>query len=190
MKAIVIEEPGKIGIKEVAIPVPQPGFVRILVKAAAICATDLEVLDGNIAANYPLTPGHEWSGIVDAVGSEEDARWVGKRVIGAGNNWNQHKKAVTMMADGSVNIERFVTNKIKLEDYQMGLDLARRRLEGFVKAVFAMNKMYLALTWGPPPSRCCKDFLTGAPKESKRVTQKSAVRAGGMPSARRCRSWI
>ena len=38
------------------------------------------------------------------------------RVVGAGNNWNQHKKAVTMMADGSVNIEKFVTNKIKLED--------------------------------------------------------------------------
>ena len=58
------------------------------------------------------------------------------RVVGAGNNWNQHKKAVTMMADGSVNLERFVTNKIKLEDYQAGLDLARRRPEGFVKAVF------------------------------------------------------
>ena len=58
------------------------------------------------------------------------------RVVGAGNNWNQHKKAVTMMSDGSVNIERFVTNKIKLEDFQLGLDLARTRPEGFVKAVF------------------------------------------------------
>ena len=58
------------------------------------------------------------------------------RVVGAGNNWNQHKKAVTMMADGSVNIERFVTNKIKLEEFQLGLDLARTRPEGFVKAVF------------------------------------------------------
>ena len=58
------------------------------------------------------------------------------RVVGAGNNWNKHKKAVTMMADGSVNIEHFVTNRIKLEDYQLGLDLARTRPEGFVKAVF------------------------------------------------------
>ena len=41
-----------------------------------------------------------------------------------------------MMSDGSVNIERFVTNKIKLEDFQLGLDLARTRPEGFVKAVF------------------------------------------------------
>lgn len=335
MKAVVIKEPGNVVLEQVEIPQPQPDFVRIKVKAAAICATDLEVLDGKIAANYPLTPGHEWSGIVDAVGSEADAHWLGKRVIGssdvvclkceacrsgnwrycndfeeigfkrngayaeyaimpayglvelpenvsfaqgalceplgvalgtlektgakygdtclimgagsiglcmlaaakamglkdivvvatsekrlgiaremgavrtiasknedvmevmkqlrpngtdividatgieeciqqclkltrkggtfalagygrgkvmsiriddihinnlrvvgAGNNWNQHKKAVTMMSDGSVNIERFVTNKIKLEDFQLGLDLARTRPEEFVKAVF------------------------------------------------------
>ena len=78
MKAVVIKEPRNISLEQVEIPVPQPGFVRIKVKAAAICATDLEVLDGNIAANYPLTPGHEWSGIVDAAGSEEDAHWIGK----------------------------------------------------------------------------------------------------------------
>ena len=83
MKAVVIKEPGNVSLEQVEIPVPQPDFVRIKVKAAAICATDLEVLDGNIAANYPLTPGHEWSGIVDAVGNEKDAHWIGKRVIGS-----------------------------------------------------------------------------------------------------------
>ena len=83
MKAVVIKEPGNISLEQVKIPEPEPGFVRIKVKAAAICATDLEVLDGNIPANYPLSPGHEWSGIVDAVGSEEDAHWIGKRVIGS-----------------------------------------------------------------------------------------------------------
>jgi L-iditol 2-dehydrogenase len=66
----------------------------------------------------------------------DDIHIYNLRVVGAGNNWNQHKKAVTMMADGSVNIEKFVTNKIKLEDYRKGLDLARTRPEGFVKAVF------------------------------------------------------
>ena len=62
---------------------PPPGFVRVKIKAAAICATDLEVIDGSIAANYPLIPGHEWSGIANAVGSDEDARWIGKAVIGS-----------------------------------------------------------------------------------------------------------
>jgi len=83
VKAAVIEKPGVMGVKEVAMPEPAEGFARIKVKAAAICATDLEIVDGNIAANYPITPGHEWSGIVDAVGSKEDEHWLGKSVVGS-----------------------------------------------------------------------------------------------------------
>ena len=83
MKAIVIEKPGVVKMVEKPIPVPGPGFVRIKVAAAAVCATDLEVLSGGIAANYPLTPGHEWSGTVDAVGSPEDSSWLGKKVTGS-----------------------------------------------------------------------------------------------------------
>ena len=45
MKAVVIKEPKNISLEQVEIPNPQPGFVRIKVMAAAICATDLEVLD-------------------------------------------------------------------------------------------------------------------------------------------------
>ena len=83
MKAVVINKPGEMFIADKEVPEPQAGFARIKVGAAAVCATDLEVIDGNIPANYPLTPGHEWSGVVDSVGSEEDAHWVGKRVIGS-----------------------------------------------------------------------------------------------------------
>ncbi len=83
MKAIQISAPHQMALIDAPVPQPPPGFARIRVKAAAICATDLEVLDGNIPANYPLIPGHEWSGIVDAVGSPEDAGWVGKAVIGS-----------------------------------------------------------------------------------------------------------
>lgn len=83
MKAVVIRKPGNIGIENVDIPKPPPGFARIKVKAAAICATDLEVIDGNIPANYPLIPGHEWSGIVDDVGDNADSGWIGKSVVGS-----------------------------------------------------------------------------------------------------------
>lgn len=83
MKAVVIEKPGSVMLTEKPVPNPPAGFVRVKVQAAAICATDLEVLDGNIAANYPLTPGHEWSGIVDEVGSDSDRHWIGKRVVGS-----------------------------------------------------------------------------------------------------------
>ena len=83
MKAVVINKPGEVFLTEKPIPEPPAGFARIKVAAAAVCATDLEVIDGNIPANYPLTPGHEWSGVVDAVGDDCDKEWIGKRVIGS-----------------------------------------------------------------------------------------------------------
>lgn len=83
MKCVVIEEPRKVVMSERELPPLRKDFARIKVKAAAICATDLEVVDGNIPANYPLTPGHEWSGIVEEVGDEKYAEWIGKRVTGS-----------------------------------------------------------------------------------------------------------
>jgi len=83
MQAVVVEKPGQVVLKEVAVPVPPRGFARVYVKAAAICATDLEVIAGRIPARYPLIPGHEWSGLVDAVGDEADRSWLGKRVVGS-----------------------------------------------------------------------------------------------------------
>lgn len=83
MKAVQIKKPHEIALIDAPIPTPPAGFARVKVVAAAVCATDLEVIDGNIPANYPLIPGHEWSGIVDAVGAPEDEAWVGKEVIGS-----------------------------------------------------------------------------------------------------------
>ena len=83
MKAVQIKEPGNIGLIDAPIPSIPAGFARVKVCAAAVCATDLEVIDGNIPANYPLIPGHEWSGVVEDVGSPEDGKWIGKAVIGS-----------------------------------------------------------------------------------------------------------
>jgi len=83
MRAVVIEQPGVMQLKNVPVPEPVKGFVRVKVASCAICATDLEVIDGRIAARYPLIPGHEWSGVVDAVGEGVDESWIGKRVIGS-----------------------------------------------------------------------------------------------------------
>lgn len=83
MKSIVIDAPKQIRLTEKELPQLRKDFARIQVKAAAICATDLEALDGNIAVNYPLTPGHEWAGVVAQVENPAHAHWVGKRVIGS-----------------------------------------------------------------------------------------------------------
>ena len=83
MKAIVVEKIGEIALKDVPKPVALPGFALVKVKACAICATDLEVIDGNIPVDYPIIMGHEWSGIVEAVSDSADARYIGKRVTGS-----------------------------------------------------------------------------------------------------------
>ena len=83
MKCVVIEAPGKLGLKNKELPPLKEGFARIKTCAAAICATDLEVVDGNIAANYPLTPGHEWSGVVKEVNDSRFSDFLGARVTGS-----------------------------------------------------------------------------------------------------------
>ena len=61
-------------------------------------------------------------------------------VVGAGNNWNQHKKAIQMMADGAVDMTHFISETLPLSDFQVGLEHARTRPEGFVKAIFTFDK--------------------------------------------------
>ena len=58
------------------------------------------------------------------------------RVIGAGNNWNQHKKAISLIADGVIDVRPMISRKIRLEQFEEGIEMVRPRPEGFVKAVF------------------------------------------------------
>jgi L-iditol 2-dehydrogenase len=81
MRAIRFDEPGKLSLVELPIPEPAAGWVRIKVQAAAICMTDVEVLRGRHAVEFPIVPGHEFCGVVDKVGSSADENWLGKRVV-------------------------------------------------------------------------------------------------------------
>ena len=60
-------------------------------------------------------------------------------IVGAGNNWNQHKKAIQMMADGAADMSLFVSETLDLADFQKGLDDARHRPTGFIKAIFTFD---------------------------------------------------
>ena len=62
-------------------PVPGAGEIRIRVEACAVCRTDLHVIDGELPhVHYPVVPGHEIVGIVDALGHDTVAWEVGQRV--------------------------------------------------------------------------------------------------------------
>ena len=81
MRAIRFERPGEVSLAELPDPEPREGWVRIRTKVAAICMTDFEVLRGTFPIAYPLTPGHEYSGVVNKVASIADEAWLGKRVV-------------------------------------------------------------------------------------------------------------
>lgn len=49
---------------------PGPGQVRVAIDACGVCRTDLHVVDGELPdARFPIIPGHEIVGRIDAVGS-------------------------------------------------------------------------------------------------------------------------
>ncbi len=82
MKAVVVHKPFDYGVYDLPVPEPPAGWARIRILTAAFCATDLEVLSGQIKAKYPLTIGHEWCGVVDKVNGA-GGELVGMRVAGS-----------------------------------------------------------------------------------------------------------
>ena len=62
-------------------PIPGPGELRIKVSACGVCRTDLHVVDGELPdIPYPIIPGHEVVGRVDALGAGVVGLTVGMRV--------------------------------------------------------------------------------------------------------------
>jgi len=80
MKALVIEKPGLSGVKESIDPKPASGWVTIRVMACGICGTDLHIFQGEYLGGYPITPGHELAGVIEAVGAGVTRFAVGDRV--------------------------------------------------------------------------------------------------------------
>jgi 2-desacetyl-2-hydroxyethyl bacteriochlorophyllide A dehydrogenase len=83
-RALVIEEPGTIGIRERPALEPAPGEVVIRPAYCGVCGTDLELLRGEIDpafVRYPLTLGHEWSGTVVLVGAGVENVEPGDRCV-------------------------------------------------------------------------------------------------------------
>ncbi|MFI1765905.1 NADP-dependent oxidoreductase [Streptomyces sp. NPDC020800] len=77
--------PEVLRLTEVTAPEPGPGQVRIRVRAASVNPLDVKVRSGLMAravpARFPVTPGLDAAGVVDAVG-EGAAAAVGDEVLG------------------------------------------------------------------------------------------------------------
>lgn len=80
MKAAQITRPGQMDLIDIPIPEPAPGEVLVRVMASGICGTDIHIFRGEYLGGYPVIPGHEFAGVVEAVGSAVTRFHPGDRV--------------------------------------------------------------------------------------------------------------
>lgn len=98
--AAVMEEPGRIGLRRLDVPEPEPGAMVIAIHLSGICGTDKHTFRGETVQyagtpherriRYPLICGHENVGIVEATGGEVRAAdgsllRPGDRIVPAAN---------------------------------------------------------------------------------------------------------
>jgi len=82
VKALVKKDySGEVGINDIPEPLTLPGTVKIEVKAAGICGTDLHILKNEYKHNVPVVMGHEFSGVVVDAGQDVKNCSVGDRVV-------------------------------------------------------------------------------------------------------------
>ena len=82
MKAAVYFGDGKpVAIEDVRVKDPGHGEVRIAIKAAGLCHSDVSVIDGTIPYPVPVVLGHEGAGVVEAIGPGVTSLKPGDAVI-------------------------------------------------------------------------------------------------------------
>ena len=82
-KAAVLAAPEKVEFRDLDLPSPQKGEVRIKLEGSGVCASNIPVWEGREWFDYPVSagePGHEGWGVIDAVGEEVEDLKIGDRV--------------------------------------------------------------------------------------------------------------
>lgn len=84
MKALRFVAENKAEVADLDIPAIASDEVLIAARSVGVCHSDIELLEGRyiIPFEYPIIPGHEWSGEVAKVGADVDGFQVGDRVVG------------------------------------------------------------------------------------------------------------
>jgi alcohol dehydrogenase len=83
---------GQLALVDRTLTDPAPGTVRVAVEACGICHSDAIFVDGQWPGlQFPLTPGHEIAGRIDALGEGVQGWREGERVaIGASGGYCEH----------------------------------------------------------------------------------------------------
>lgn len=83
MKAATLKGRNNLEVKEIPTPVPGPMEVLLKVESCACCSTDVALMDEPLPGQPPygsFVPGHEYAGVVAALGPDVDEFKVGDRV--------------------------------------------------------------------------------------------------------------
>ena len=80
MLAVQIPKLKKLELVNLDRPEVKPRHLLVRVAAGGICGTDPHILHGAYPANLPLIPGHEYAGVVEAVGEDVEGFRVGDHV--------------------------------------------------------------------------------------------------------------
>ncbi len=82
MKGVVYYAPGDIRVEDVAMPTNGADELLVKVDACAVCGTDLKsMLVGNPRIQAPRVMGHEFTGVIEQVGSEVEGFEAGERIV-------------------------------------------------------------------------------------------------------------
>ncbi|MFG1688889.1 alcohol dehydrogenase catalytic domain-containing protein [Nonomuraea sp. NPDC049269] len=77
----VAQPGGDMSLVQVDTPEPGPGQVRVTVEASGVCHSDAMIIAGHLpGTTFPVTPGHEIAGRIDAIGDNVTGWAVGDRV--------------------------------------------------------------------------------------------------------------
>ncbi|AYD04337.1 Zn-dependent oxidoreductase [Neorhizobium sp. NCHU2750] len=82
MVTISVREPHSLVVDEREAPKPGPGEVAIRVQRAGICGSDMHILHGsNPFVVYPRVIGHEFAGVIEALGAGVSGLAIGDHVV-------------------------------------------------------------------------------------------------------------
>lgn len=86
--AAVVTGPGQVTLQEAPVREPRSDEVVVRIAYLGLCGTDAGLISGTSPfvldgrQKHPFVVGHEWSGVIEAVGDAVRGRRVGDRVVG------------------------------------------------------------------------------------------------------------
>lgn len=67
-RALVMEAPGELRERTIELPALGPEELLVKITLSGICGTDVHMYEGGMALDFPVVPGHEMAGTIEAMG--------------------------------------------------------------------------------------------------------------------------